>query len=194
MGGGGVGCRGRAGHHGDGRALRPDREEAPADKPHPGIYFESSEPGGKTELVALEGAMPSNSYSGVGVPFKKPKITTTLGGDRAPEAPAHVAAGVPLRLRPEHARADDDGPRERHERAAAERDQSEAVRPRAARRRRRDAQAGRRRREAGDGGPVSSGVFRVRIETPLPPGEQGSTSAATAACRAASSGTSGSIP
>jgi hypothetical protein len=58
-------------------------KEAPKDERQPGIYFESAEPDGKTELVQLEREMPDISASGMGNPFKKPKMTTTLGGERA---------------------------------------------------------------------------------------------------------------
>lgn len=59
-------------------------KEAPKEPAKPGLYFESVGEGGKTELVRLEGSRPANvGGGGMMVPFKKPKITTTLSGERS---------------------------------------------------------------------------------------------------------------
>jgi hypothetical protein len=148
-------------------------KEAPADKPKPGIYFESSEPGGKTELVPLEGAMPSNSMSGMGNPFKKPKVTTTIGGDRAPR---RLLTSQPVFLfvfgRASREQMMDDAMGGMNAPPPMASNPKEFVLATLV--------AGDAGRTVPSGAgvklvaePVSSGVFRVRTETPLPPGEYG---------------------
>ena len=65
-----------------------DDEKKDAKKRESGIYLESSETAGKDELKQLDSSMPQMEASGVGASmatmgFKKPKMLTRLGGDKA---------------------------------------------------------------------------------------------------------------